>query len=159
MEPLQFKGGTLFELCKGKGPHSQVKSYRGILLVNCIGKAYRRVLRGELLDNAIKHFTETQFGGLPHRGTEQASHMLRLFLEFHHQRSSSAGVVFVDAVSAFYVVLKQIVMSLEVADEDIAFLFKSLGMPPSALHELAKILSRASPACDRRQAPPAPVGQ
>ena len=36
--PIQYRGGYLSELYKGKGPHSDMNSYRSILLSDCVGK-------------------------------------------------------------------------------------------------------------------------
>ena len=113
---------------------------RGILLVDCMGKTLRKTVRQCLVGDAGQYFHETQQGGLPGRGTDLAAHSLRLFIEaaFHHKRS--AGVLFVDLVSAFYTVVRELCMTLSTSDEDIAKLFSTLGLPPSAMHELAQKL-------------------
>ena len=40
IEPLQFKGGMLIDLYKGKGTHSACKNKRGILLIDNLGKKH-----------------------------------------------------------------------------------------------------------------------
>lgn len=47
-EPLQWKGGSIFPLYKGKGSHSECESHRGILLTSVLGKALRSSLRTKL---------------------------------------------------------------------------------------------------------------
>lgn len=37
-EPIQWKGGQLIKLYKGKGPVQECTSFRGILLMSTIGK-------------------------------------------------------------------------------------------------------------------------
>ena len=43
--PLQYKGGSLFELYKGKGSHADQDMYRLILLADCVGKLSARAKR------------------------------------------------------------------------------------------------------------------
>ncbi len=137
IEPLSFKGGMLFQLYKGSGAHSLATSFRGILLVDCLGKNIRKIIRGKLLTQGQDYFLDSQRGSLPRRGTDQASHAVRLFLEWCTLKLHTGAVLFVDAVSAFYSVVRGLVMDLDVSDGAIAYLFSSLSMPPAAIHELA----------------------
>ncbi len=143
-EPLSFKGGLLFKLYKGSGAHSLVTSFRGILLVDCLGKNIRKIIRGKLLTAGQEYFLDSQRGSLPRRGTDQAGHAVRLFLEWCTLKLRTGVVLFVDAVSAFYSVVRGLVMDLDVSDEAIAYLFKSLSMPPAAIQELSVKLQEAS---------------
>ena len=46
--PIQYKGGSLFPLYKGKGAHIDMDKYRSILLADVVGKVSARAHR---LDN------------------------------------------------------------------------------------------------------------
>ena len=63
------------------------------------------------------------------------------------------AAIFVDAISAFYAVVRRLVMPMDQSDEDAARLFKDLQLPPEALHELAEALSLAD-AVTEAGAPP-----
>ncbi len=137
-EPLQHKGGTLMSLFKssGGGQHHVCSSHRGILLVNNSGKICRKVVRNKTVPLAEQTFHDCQRGGLPGRSTEQAAHVLRSFLEFAKNEGHSVGILFVDAISAFYSVLRQFIFNMGSTDEDIAKLFAKFDLPPAAIHEL-----------------------
>ena len=47
-EPLQWKGGQIFSLLKGKGQHSDCQNHRGILLTSVLGKAVPSSIRTRL---------------------------------------------------------------------------------------------------------------
>ena len=71
------------------------------------------------------HCTETQFGGRPGLGTTMANHAVHLFMQWAKHQRLSAGVIW-DICAAFYEVVRELCMDLSCADEDIAFLLKSL---------------------------------
>ena len=56
-------------------------------------------------------------------------------------QGTSIASLFADARSAFYAVIRKLVVPVDQSDEDIARLFKDLQLPPEALHELAEALS------------------
>eukprot|EP00973_Karenia_brevis_P092792 12414143-Karenia_brevis.AAC.1 len=60
--PLQWKGGMLHELYKGKGPKSAIPSYRDMSLADQAGKSFSKNLRSDLFATLGGHVTSNQFG-------------------------------------------------------------------------------------------------
>lgn len=93
-----------------------------------------------LLENGGAYFDPTQNGGMPHKGTDFTGHFVRLFLHQCTQLNCPVSIIFVDLVSAFHSVVKELATGLDTTDEHIAWLLQSLGIPPSATEEFAKLL-------------------
>ena len=71
--PIQYKGGSLFPLYKGKGTHVDMKMYRSILLADVIGKVSARAHRLANLSALTADLSgeySWQCGGVPGLGTE-----------------------------------------------------------------------------------------
>ena len=66
--PLQWKGGMICDLFKGKGSPALINLYRDILLSDDDGKAVQRILRKSLFPLAMNLRAYTQFGGGLHGG-------------------------------------------------------------------------------------------
>ena len=54
------------------------------MLEDHAGKAVKKTVRQQVLPYAEDFMLPTQQGGLPHRGTDIAAHILRLFVEDCH---------------------------------------------------------------------------
>ena len=80
-------------------------------------------------------------GGVPGLGTDFPDITVRLTQHYASTQGKSIATIFVDAKSAFYAVIRKLVMPMDQSDEDIARLFRDLHLPPEAFHELAEALS------------------
>jgi len=76
-EPQQHRGGIAVELYKGKGSHLHMEGYRSIMLGSNLAKHHHAFLRARLLQVCSAILRDTQFGGIPGRGTDLASLLLR----------------------------------------------------------------------------------
>ena len=80
-EPLQWKGGELFQVWKRKGSMLACENYRAILVSSCLGKAAHWTFRkkfGPLLDKVA---APMQIGGRAGYPVQLAIHAARLFQE------------------------------------------------------------------------------
>jgi hypothetical protein len=82
-----------------------------------------------------------QCGGVPGLGTDFPAITVRLTQHYAETTGKSIATIFVDAKSAFYAVIRRLVMPMDQSDEDVARLFRDLHLPPEALHELAEALA------------------
>ena len=142
--PLQARGGQLFQFYKGKGSQSLMEKYRSILLADCVGKLSSRADRTRytpFIAQAMRDALTWQCGGVPGLGTDFPAITVRLTQHYAESHGISIATIFVDAKSAFYAVIRRLVMPMDQSDEDIARLFRDLHLPPEALHELAEALS------------------
>ena len=60
--PLQWRGGMISALYKGKGLSSLVSNYRDIMLANCVGKNFSKDIRKTLLPDVRRYVVGAQYG-------------------------------------------------------------------------------------------------
>ena len=139
-EPIHFKGGTLFEIFKGKGPTNEVTSYRGILVSSHIAKAFHNTYRKPTLDYHLKTADPLQYGGTPGRGVDAASHVLRLFFKSCQIDKVSCAIFFLDIKSAYYRLLRKLAIGQTCSYNQGLRLLQTLGLPADAQYWLVKAL-------------------
>ena len=139
-EPIQFKGGALFAIWKGKSSATQCSAHRGILVSSTPGKSFHRVARQRAIPALQNISSDMQIGGLPHFPVTMASHFFRAFQEGCAQRKRSYGLLFLDLREAFYRVVRPLLTGTSFCDEAVAQVVKSVRLPPGIMHELHKHL-------------------
>ena len=140
-EPLLFKGGTLVQAYKGRGPSDRHESYRSLLISSTIGKLHHRLIRQQLMEHFQKFALPPQLGGLPHRSVTQAAHIVHLFLEQAWARGHSTAVLFVDIQQAFYRVLRQHAIKSLNDTQGIQELFATLSLGEHAFEDFVRYSS------------------
>ena len=95
-EPIQFKGGALHAVWKGKSNPSFCSAHRGILVSSTVGKAFHRLARARTVPALRNIATDMQIGGLPSFPVVLASHFVRLFQSGSRQKATSHGLMFLD---------------------------------------------------------------
>ena len=53
---------------------------------------------------------------------------------------TSLALLFFDCVSAFYCLIRELLVDMQSSDEAVAWLLSSLNIPASAMHELAQLM-------------------
>ncbi|CAE7220314.1 def6 [Symbiodinium microadriaticum] len=147
-EPLQFKGGTLYAVWKGKSDPSACSSHRGILVSSTPGKAIHRLLRDGAIGALQNVAADMQIGGLPRFPVVLASHFVRLFQAGCRGRHLSHGLLFLDLREAFYRVVRPLLTGTNNSDEDVAAIVRAVSLPPGTMHELHKHLQGHSLAAE-----------
>ena len=98
---MQWKGGVLCELFKGKGDSSSTKAYRDILLANDDGKGVMRMLRSKPLPLASSLVLQSQYGGGPNGGETAFTPLYtRVVCEAAKLQKLSCACLFIDVVVA-----------------------------------------------------------
>ena len=82
MEPIQWKGGTLRDLYKGKGAYSVKENFRGILTTDSLGKTVHRARVDDMEPYAQDFLFYSQCCGVEQRGVDFVAMAARLFLNF-----------------------------------------------------------------------------
>ena len=108
--PVVWRGGRLITLYKGKGPTSDVDSYRGLLISDHIGKVLTTLLQWAINDLYVDQVGSSQYGAVPGRSTALASLSLRSFLDLCKLKNWSCFVLFVDLSKAFDYAIREVVM-------------------------------------------------
>ncbi len=116
--PLQWKGGVLVELFKGKGSPSLCGNYRDILLADDQGKGISRIIRKRFMKLAMNLSHDTQYGGGLNGGeTAFAQLYVRLVIDYAVNSSTSCSTLYLDVVAAFATMLRRVIFDSDSGDE------------------------------------------
>lgn len=129
-EPLNWKGGVLVPLFKGKGSPADPSAYRSIFLSDVCAKVHHSCMRRTLADLWSKEDELIQMGGKKGCSTDVAHHFLHAHLSWSRAKNLSCGLLFVDLQAAFYSVLRSSLFEGECHDDQICFAMKQLGITP-----------------------------
>ena len=143
-EPVQFKGGQLFTLYKGKGPPTICDNFRGILLMSTPGKILRSAMRSHVNKPYLTTADSMQLANRPGLSVIFGAQAIGHFHAISKTRGSSSAIIFCDIKSAYYKVLREVSVGTSHADEDIAAIMRRLGLPPETMHTLAQALQGES---------------
>ena len=94
---------------KKKGDPMITDSSRGILLADHSGKALAGMVKEKIDPEYVVKMPSTQFGAVPKRGTDQASHIVRSAADAAAMWNFSIVVLFLDLVKAFDRVIRELV--------------------------------------------------
>ena len=98
--PIAWRGGVMATVPK-KGPQDLCDSHRGVLTASTMGKAYAKKLRAELLPFLEPRAHGSQYGGLPARNTEMATHHARTIMLKAKRDKMACADLFMDVKNAF----------------------------------------------------------
>eukprot|EP00973_Karenia_brevis_P014743 2013288-Karenia_brevis.AAC.1 len=74
--PLQWKGGQLMNLWKGKASPSLIKNHRDVMLADHDGKVFSSLQRSELMPSVSKLIKRTQMGSGLNCGATDTAHLM-----------------------------------------------------------------------------------
>ena len=128
-EPLMLKGSLATDLYKGRGCKLDMTSYRSIVCSSVLSKHHHKFLRSRLLSVVVHFLRDTQCGGIPSRGVDMASLLLRSFLARTSALKRTALVVFYDVKTAFYAVIRQMLLPVHLSREEYLDVLDSVDIP------------------------------
>ena len=140
-EPIQWKGGTLIAAYKHAGHMDDVKSYRSLLLSDHLGKSMRSWLRENFRGIYTDKSAETHFAGKLGGNPSHASSLTRSFLDGMGKRGISSSAYFVDVSSAYYRVVRELVVGMQTSDQEIIAILERFGLGPAEFRTLQEHLS------------------
>ena len=126
-EPIQWKGGRLHPLWKGKKDPRDPNAYRSIYISNFLGKIYHQILRQPIIEAWAPDEGSLQLGGRKKLGTDLAHHFLQLHQSWTRKRGLPSGIIFFDVHAAFYSLLRQTIIGSETQDQAIAYVLHHTG--------------------------------
>ena len=133
-EPVEFRGGALMPLAKKAAAAFSCSKFRAILLSSLPSKLLHKHVRTCL----SAHFQPQalQAGALPGISTESVALAARAFQALCHATGRSWALIFFDVRSAFYCVIRQLLLPVGDSDRALQALFDKLHLPPASLQEL-----------------------
>ena len=139
-EPCQFRGGELICLAKKAGAALQCTGFRSILISSVPGKVLHRALRTRLLEVLIRNRPTLQAGAVPREGIETIAIAAQSFQLLREGKKMPWALVFYDVQTAFYSVIRELIVPSTQTDEGLLRLLHALRLPPAALDELKQKL-------------------
>ena len=139
-QPLQWRGGVLFEMYKQSGAQCEAASHRSIYISSFIAKALHRVMR-----NKVAEETEAFLHPL-HCGTRPGMPVLfpSLFVLEHLRKCQSRGlcaaIVYLDTKAAYYRLVRQLATGDLTVDQHVEELFRRFGLDSEDMTELRDLI-------------------
>ena len=143
-EPLQFKGGSLVAAYKGSGSPEHVTNYRALLMSSHFGKALRSHWRQEAMPILADGSSPLHFGGKKGGNVSHASFFAQQYLRSADKLGCSSSAIFLDISSAYYRVVRELVVNWTTTDEELAHILAHFKLPPDDMHHLQRHLKRHS---------------
>jgi len=121
--PQDMRDSVIVTLYKNKGERSDCNNYRGISLLNIVGKVFARVILGRLQLLAERVYPESQCGFRAGRSTIDMIFSLRQLQEKCREQQQPLYIAFIDLTKAFDLVSRKGLFQL----------LKKIGCPPKLL--------------------------
>ena len=93
--------GTVVEMFKNKGKHTEPENYRPISLLNTAYKLFARLLQTRLADAIDSQLRKTQYGFRAKRSCSQPIHIIRRIMEQAEATKSPLHMLLLDWEKAF----------------------------------------------------------
>ena len=142
-EPIQWKGGTLIAAYKHSGRMNDLRNYRSLLLSDHLGKSMRSWLRERFRGIYTEISSPTHFAGKMGGNPSRASSLARAFLEGMGRRGYSCSAYFVDVSSAYYRVVRELLVGMQTTDQEIIAILERFGLGPNEFRALQEHLHTA----------------
>ena len=140
VQPVQWRGGILFEAYKHSGSPALSESYRSLFVSSVPAKCYHRILRNKAANVVEDVLDPLHCGGRKGRPVVLPSFAAHLLVRAHSAKRLSFCAVFSDTRSAYYRVVRELAFGSLEDDSAVVALFHRFGVPPSALHELMGVV-------------------
>ena len=119
--PLQWRGGLMFPVWKGKQDPMQMSSFREVTCGDSLGKPFYKHLRGSVMGVLRQVAPIGQAGaGMNGGSTEMARLRITAARDIAESRRLSLGVLFLDLKSAFASITRQICLPLPESSDELA---------------------------------------
>eukprot|EP00973_Karenia_brevis_P015578 2132039-Karenia_brevis.AAC.1 len=140
--PLQYKGGQIVELFKGRGASDECASFRDVLLGDVCGQPLSSHYRGHAKPVLETYALDTQYGSGLHGGATDVAHLLlRAMLDCAAVAKMSCAILFIDVISAFASVCRVVGLPIPDSDDIFARRLKDIGMEAAQIDEIMGDLS------------------
>ncbi|CAE7254963.1 Pol [Symbiodinium sp. CCMP2456] len=135
-QPLQWRGGILYEAYKGSGLQSQVDNFRSLFISSFLGKSLHKALRNKIQQQVESFLHPLHFGSRRHSPVMFPA----LFVASHLRRCKaqklSASVLFIDSRSAYYRLARELATGPITSDTEIVKIFRMFGLQKEDLDDL-----------------------
>ncbi|CAE7241174.1 unnamed protein product [Symbiodinium sp. CCMP2592] len=147
-QPLQWRGGILFECWKQSGKRSDPASHRSLFVSSVVGKCYHKLTRRKIQGCVNAGLHEFHLGARKGQPVLYPAAYILSFLRRAESRSLSVGVFFLDAEAAYYKICRELATGTIVDDTTVVAILERFRIPPDDLHMLMKEISEGGMMAD-----------
>ena len=140
IQPVQWRGGILFEAYKRSGSPASVESYRSLFVSSVPGKCYHRILRNRAAGLVEDTLGSLHCGGRKGRPVTLPSFAAQLISRAHKTMRHSLVTLFLDTKSAYYRVVRELAFGSLEEDREVVALFRRFSVPASDLEQLMDLV-------------------
>ena len=141
-QPIQWRGGILFEAWKGAGSMADPASHRSLFVSSALGKAYHKLMRNRGQDALQNILHDLHLGSRRGAPICYASLYLLGFLRGSRRAGCSSAALFIDTRAAYYRVVRQVAMGPIERDENVAKLLAHFGLEPDDMHRMMDLVQQ-----------------
>ena len=138
--PLAWKGGPMANIWKGKEHVKHCESSRGVLVADWTAKLIPKQLRGSMT-HVLAFLHNGQCGGRRHRSTDLVAYTSQAFFSRARAKRKPAAVIFMDAISALYSMLREILFGRNGSDEERITRLTAHGITDISIHQIMEYLA------------------
>ncbi|OLP93055.1 hypothetical protein AK812_SmicGene25077 [Symbiodinium microadriaticum] len=135
-QPLQWRGGILYEAFKRSGLQSSVENYRSLFVSSYVAKTYHRVVRNKTQSYCRDELHPMHLGSRRQAPVTFASLFVLSHMRWCHRTKTSAAVLFLDTSAAYYRLVRELAVGDIRSDDTVVNLFRTFGLDEDDLHEL-----------------------
>ena len=126
---MEFAGGWLLPLFKGKGSPQNMPGYRAILLESVVSRAFSKAWRPLITDGLGRVARPMQWGGRQGLSIEALHLHVHFWKRNAKKQGQSHAVIFLDIRAAFYSVVKQLVAGTASGMHSLDKVFEKMNLP------------------------------
>ncbi|CAE7203672.1 unnamed protein product [Symbiodinium necroappetens] len=135
-QPIQWRGGVLFEAFKRSGLQSSVDNYRSLFVSSYLAKAYHRVVRDKTQAFCRDEMHSLHLGSKKRAPVTFASMYVLAHLRRGCALRRSVSVLYLDTSAAYYRIVRELAVGDIRDDHTVIRLFKCFGLSGDDLHDL-----------------------
>ena len=139
-QPVQWRGGLLYEAYKQAGSHSDPSSYRSLYVASVVGKTYHKVMRNKVQDQVERTLHEFHAGGKKNVPVNLPALYVLALQRYGLRKRCSTATLFLDTHAAYYRLVRDLATGCIYSDDAVVKLFQHFALDEEDLHDLMKVV-------------------
>ena len=140
-QPIQWRGGLLFEAWKRSSSQRETSAYRSLFVASTVGKVYHKVMRRKV-QGAVDHELHDFHLG----ARKQAPVSMPALYALAHQRiglsrNESTAILFLDTHAAYYRLVRDLAVGCIYSDSAVVRLFRHFSLDDDDLREMMSVIA------------------
>ena len=149
-QPLQWRGGLLFEAWKHQGSQSDVTSYRSLYVASVVGKTYHKLQRRMIQDQVEETLHEFHMGAKRHTPVVMPALYVLASQRAGEAHKQSSAVLFLDTHAAYYRLVRDLALGSIYDDATVVRLFQHFALDETEIHEMMSVVRQGGTFADNR---------